>query len=296
MSIGLKIKRLRLDNGLTQEELGDMLGLSSKAISRWENSSTYPDITLLPIIANIFKVTTDELLEVDELKTKEDVYKILKKVEELGNDYNQALIILKEAKKRYPNNYEILDKFLFYLMGGIADNNNKVLTDNKDEINKVCNIIINGCTDERIRLQAFNYKAKVLFALGDEVGALSILKEFPSFYHSSNQKIEQLYPKGDKRFYKQLISNIDELCWFIGNKLGKAVCYNENLSHEEMLNKCEKMFKLVSECNNDEDLMFINIIAKSFFGEMINRGKQINLSREMLNKISSYNLNLKSGH
>ena len=62
MNIGLKIKQLRRERNITQEELGEFVGLTAKAISRWENSTSYPDITLLPIIANIFEITVDELL------------------------------------------------------------------------------------------------------------------------------------------------------------------------------------------------------------------------------------------
>ena len=70
MNIGQKIKELRQENNLTQEELAEQLGVSPQAISRWENSATYPDITLLPIIANMFDVTIDYLFDMDSYKMK----------------------------------------------------------------------------------------------------------------------------------------------------------------------------------------------------------------------------------
>ena len=66
-----------MNRQMTQEELADMIGLSAKAISRWENGSSYPDITLLPVIANIFEVTTDELLDVNSFKQEEEIKKII---------------------------------------------------------------------------------------------------------------------------------------------------------------------------------------------------------------------------
>ena len=72
MNIGLKIKQLRRERNITQEELGELVGLTAKAISRWENSTSYPDITLLPILANIFEITVDELLDVDIYKKEQD--------------------------------------------------------------------------------------------------------------------------------------------------------------------------------------------------------------------------------
>lgn len=61
-SIGSFIAVLRKAKGLTQRELADKLGISDKAVSRWERDETAPDLSLIPAIAEIFGVTSDELL------------------------------------------------------------------------------------------------------------------------------------------------------------------------------------------------------------------------------------------
>lgn len=61
-TIGSFIAVLRKANGLTQKELADKLGISDKAVSRWERDETAPDISLIPTVAEILGVTTDELL------------------------------------------------------------------------------------------------------------------------------------------------------------------------------------------------------------------------------------------
>ena len=61
-TIGKFISALRRAKGLTQRELGDMLYVSDKTISRWENDECTPDLNLIPAIADIFGVTCDELL------------------------------------------------------------------------------------------------------------------------------------------------------------------------------------------------------------------------------------------
>ncbi len=61
-TIGSFIAALRRANGLTQKELADRLGVSDKAVSRWERDETLPDLTLIPVLAEIFGVTADELL------------------------------------------------------------------------------------------------------------------------------------------------------------------------------------------------------------------------------------------
>ena len=68
MSIGHKIKTLRRAKELTQEELAEVLGISSKAISQWECNRTAPDISQLPMLCNFFEVTADELTNLRDKK------------------------------------------------------------------------------------------------------------------------------------------------------------------------------------------------------------------------------------
>lgn len=61
-TIGQFISALRRVNGMTQRELAERLNVSDKAVSRWERDESAPDLTLIPVIADIFGVTSDELL------------------------------------------------------------------------------------------------------------------------------------------------------------------------------------------------------------------------------------------
>ena len=63
MELGLRIKQLRMKAKLTQEELASRLGVTSQAISKWENQVTMPDVSLLPEISEVFGVTIDELFD-----------------------------------------------------------------------------------------------------------------------------------------------------------------------------------------------------------------------------------------
>jgi len=61
-TLGSFLTALRKANGMTQKDLADRLNVSDKAVSRWERDENYPDLALLPVIADLFGVTTDELL------------------------------------------------------------------------------------------------------------------------------------------------------------------------------------------------------------------------------------------
>ncbi|MBR2890233.1 MAG: helix-turn-helix domain-containing protein [Oscillospiraceae bacterium] len=61
-TIGSRIAAKRKALGMTQEDLAKILGVSSQAVSKWENDVSCPDITLLPQLANALNCTTDALL------------------------------------------------------------------------------------------------------------------------------------------------------------------------------------------------------------------------------------------
>lgn len=61
-TIGSRICRFRKAKGMTQEDLASQLGVSSQAVSKWENDVSCPDITLLPQLSQVLGVTTDAIL------------------------------------------------------------------------------------------------------------------------------------------------------------------------------------------------------------------------------------------
>lgn len=60
--VGKLLALLRNETGMTQQEMGEILGVSNKTISRWENGNYMPDIALLPRISELFGISINELL------------------------------------------------------------------------------------------------------------------------------------------------------------------------------------------------------------------------------------------
>ena len=63
MNLHENIRRARLDRGMTQAALADLLGVSDRAVSRWETATTLPDVMLLPEIAKLYGVLVDDLFK-----------------------------------------------------------------------------------------------------------------------------------------------------------------------------------------------------------------------------------------
>ena len=63
-SFGKMIAALRRENGMTQLDLAEKMGVTDKAVSKWERDLSYPDVNSIPKLAEIFGITVDELMHV----------------------------------------------------------------------------------------------------------------------------------------------------------------------------------------------------------------------------------------
>ena len=110
-----KFKSLRKVRNLTQDQIADIFHVSPQAVSRWETGITYPDIELLPSLADFFNVTVDDLLGIDIKKKEERVLAIFEQTNELinkqakdGSEIDKAIDILSDGLKEFPNNVYLL--------------------------------------------------------------------------------------------------------------------------------------------------------------------------------------------
>lgn len=65
ITIAKKIKKFRKEHKLTQSKFGKLIGVSAQAVSKWEQSICYPDITFLPHIARILNCKMEDFFEAD---------------------------------------------------------------------------------------------------------------------------------------------------------------------------------------------------------------------------------------
>ena len=63
MELGKKIRQLRFKAGMTQEQLAERMGIGAQSVSKWENAVSMPDIASLPLLAEIFGVSIDDLFD-----------------------------------------------------------------------------------------------------------------------------------------------------------------------------------------------------------------------------------------
>jgi len=71
-TLGMMISSLRKEKGMTQLELAEKMGVTDKAVSKWERDLSFPDISSIPKLAEIFEISVDELMQV-KTETKENM-------------------------------------------------------------------------------------------------------------------------------------------------------------------------------------------------------------------------------
>ena len=183
MSIGSKIKALRRAKDLTQEELAEVLGVSSKAVSQWECGRTAPDISQLPVLCNFFEVTADELLEIDVFNKTAELDKIGDEYMALGKNgrTKEALLLLKESLKRFPNNAWLMRMIIGESM--VLMNTQDYDKEEKERIKEECrgyseHILEHSLEDEQ-RYTAINFLCMYYQRKGETEKAWEYARKLP---------------------------------------------------------------------------------------------------------------------
>lgn len=134
ITIGENIKNKRLELQKTQEQLAEAVGVSCAAVSKWERGEAYPDITMLFPIARFFRCSIDELMGYNKDLIEAEIQDIINTYTELyRKDFNKAAEFIRDAYKRYPDDYRIIHYYMWNVAGDYADNDNENLLRNIDE-------------------------------------------------------------------------------------------------------------------------------------------------------------------
>jgi len=222
--IGERIKKYRKNKEMTQDALAQALMVSPQSISKWECGDGYPDITLLPTIANFFEVTVDELIGNDEINAKEDVQKnFFNVINSLSLD--EQLDLALKYHKKYPRNWHIATSLMHRITryhGNMEDEYRKLCGD-------ICERILKDCTDSTMRKSAV--EAMCMICDEEEIGGW--LNKHSNFWY------EGRYEVYEKR-YKLL--GEEEKYWMMrnaGNFLRTSAMIGRMREHKSYIGKPE---------------------------------------------------------
>lgn len=207
LQLGEIIKSLRKRDGRTQDALAEALGISAQAVSRWETNMAYPDMELIPSIANYFNVSIDELFgydserdkKVDEIIRKVDAYEIKSR----GDDgwVDECIVILREGLAEFPQNEKLLmsladtlseagwrrhNEWLYYDEEGYMQHNYDQHRTNEYwmEAVKVCEKLVSTSHDQGIVARSISILVLLYRNFGENAKAIAYAKRMPSLKYS----------------------------------------------------------------------------------------------------------------
>ena len=218
LQIGNRIRELRKASGMTQEQLAELIGISFQAVSKWENNIALPDISLVPTLARIFGVTTDELFAYNLAEMREEIERYVNEAAKLReSDPAEGRRILEEGLRKYPDNDILLNNLLYVLD----------YTRNPDETIRTASRLIDKTTESDIRYDALRFLAYAYRVKGDTESAVKALEQIPEIY----------------------FSKLSEMAFTLSGKAKFAAAEKQKwLSFETLL----QMMQKIAECYKDE--------------------------------------------
>ncbi len=143
---------MRKEKGLTQEALAEILHISPQSVSKWERADAYPDISMLPTLANCFGVTVDALLGNDKIIAEERIKHYIEEYKNLtaNDEGKRALELAKIAYEDYSYDYRIVMLYVNALKVYGTSNDKK-------EIERLCKLVLKNCTDKTLLLDASSH-------------------------------------------------------------------------------------------------------------------------------------------
>lgn len=202
IKIGEKIKELRNRDGRTQENLANALGVTNQAVSRWEKNGSYPDLEMIPSIANYFGITIDELFgyrndrenKIDAIIKKIDAFHI----KQDGSDQwvDECVAILREGLAEFPQNERLLitladtlseagwrrhNEWTYYDDEGFIQHRYEIHKSNEywAESIKICEYLVESATDGTIVTKAIYILTLLYRNVGENEKAIAYAQKMP---------------------------------------------------------------------------------------------------------------------
>ncbi len=174
LKIGTIIRKLRTENNITQEALAAGIGVTPQAISRWEAEGGYPDIELLPSLADFFAVSTDELLGYRLSEREQELLNIKKEMERLAEvgTVEEQLAFARSSIIRYPSDYEIKSDLATCLYLAWEENHDDAML---REAESLSISVLEDCNDEDIRYNTIGGLVIIYSATGRPDKALEYI-------------------------------------------------------------------------------------------------------------------------
>lgn len=248
------LKALRKSRGLTQDDLANYLGVSFQAVSKWERNESYPDITILPEIADFFGVGLEELLGIDKAKKEQELDAYIEEYDHYLNDAEKQEELIERLIKEYPSDFRVKLRYMVTLF-------KKKDKETFDKINQLYDSIMSFCTDDSIRISAKNQLAHYYHSISyfnPELGITDkdvdkILDEMPSMEDGREFIRSYLNPQDSPACLEYSRDAVELEIYFLYHGLYHLVFFANryDFPDEYLIEVLEKVVNLTEFCFDD---------------------------------------------
>ena len=205
--IGRHIKQMRKAKGVTQEQLAELLGVTTQAVSKWETGITLPDIALMPALADYFRVSIDQLFGYDRRERERAIEEIVCEAfrgYRSAGDCPGARAVLEEGLKRFPNDDVLMNNILCTIEP----------EESPDELIALAQPLIAQTEDDCVKYDALRLLAMAYAVKGDEAACAAALEQIPEIYFTKMEWQAKLLhgPAKEEAARKEKWLSLERLC------------------------------------------------------------------------------------
>ncbi len=248
LSIGDNIRRLRREKGFTQEEVAAHLGISFQSVSKWERGDGYPDITMLPALANYFGKSVDELLGMSAIEKAEKYDEINRKWAEnnRGGLNAENVALMRESLRTFPNDALLLVQLSTSLEK--LDGTDEEKMKNLRESIAVQEQILRCTEDSEIRGATLFNICHTYRKAGEDKKAVETAKKLPNLYKARENALTY-FLEGDEK-HKVSKEALTPIAWVIAHHLNVLSDTENNPGYRE---KALRILDLLADCDEENE-------------------------------------------
>jgi len=185
--IAENLRILRKGKDLTQEEVAEKLSVSPQSVSKWERGDTLPDITLLPALANLYKVTVDALIGMDKINDRQTRNAVFTSAHNhlRSGDIDTAIEVFSKALITFPDDEGIMSDLAMSL----------ALDDSPDKLSQaitLCERVLSNGQGEKVHHTTRAALCFIYMKAGEKDKAISAARKLPHIRESRELVLAQL--------------------------------------------------------------------------------------------------------
>lgn len=233
INIARTIWQKRREKKITQEELASHIGVTKASISKWESGQSYPDITLLPVLASYFDISIDELVDYQPQMSREELRKTYLRLSDAFAESGWDAV--------YPECREIVHKYyscfpLLLQMGILYINHMELITDStkRERLTEECGQLFlrveNACEEPDLVKQARCMRAFLFLMSGKPEEVIDLLEgetvptdgsaELLAGAYQQRGQPDQARAVLQSRIYASLVAVLGAGCQLLGLYMG----------------------------------------------------------------------------